>query len=375
MTMNNINSSEWYIVKNADEVASPALLVYPDRIEQNILRMIAIAGNAGRLWPHVKTHKMADIVALQIKHGVNKFKCATVAEAEMVAACGASAIILAIQPVGPNIERYFQLKLKFPGTTISCIADSEDIIRLISARAHQLNLIADVWLDINNGMNRTGVAPGPLASRLFRLITQLPGLSAAGLHVYDGHLHEADYSVREKNCNEAFKKVEKFLEELKKEGLVPKKIVAGGTPSFPVHALRNNTDCSPGTLLLWDFKSSESFSDMKFLQAAMLLTRVISKPAPDTICIDLGHKAVASEMPHPRIKIMGIENFSVTNHSEEHMVIRTDEAFSIKTGDHLYCIPFHICPTVDRHEFVTVVNDNTATGQWTVQARKRKISI
>jgi D-serine deaminase-like pyridoxal phosphate-dependent protein len=80
-------------------------------------------------------------------------------------------------------------------------------------------------------------------------------------------------------------------------------------------------------------------------------------------------------MPHPRIKIIGIENFSVTNHSEEHMVIRTDEALSIKTGDHLYCVPFHICPTVDRHEFVTVVNDNMATGQWTVQARKRKITI
>ncbi len=375
MTYSNSDSPEWFIVKNAGEIASPALLVYPGRVEENITRMIAITGNAARLWPHVKTHKMAEVVRLQMKHGISKFKCATISEAEMVANCGASSIILAIQPVGPNIERFFQLKLKFPGTSISCIADSEDIIRLISSRALQLNLIAEVWLDINNGMNRTGVAPGREAASLIRLITDLPGLTYAGLHVYDGHIHDADYAVREDKCNAAFAGVEKFIGDLGKEGLKPDNVVAGGTPSFPVHALRPNVDCSPGTLLLWDYKSSETFRDMKFLQAAILLTRVISKPAPDTICIDLGHKAVASEMPHPRIKIMGIENFSVTNHSEEHMVLRTDEAVRIKTGDLLYCIPFHICPTADRHEFVTVINENTAIGQWKVEARKRKITI
>jgi D-serine deaminase-like pyridoxal phosphate-dependent protein len=337
--------------------------------------MIAIAGNAGRLWPHVKTHKMPEVVRLQMKQGISKFKCATVAEAEMVANCGASEIILAIQPVGPNIERYFKLRQKFPDTRISCIADSEDIIRLFSAMAVQLNLVAEIWLDMNVGMNRTGIVPGPDALNLFRLLSELPGLRCAGLHVYDGHIHDSDYSVRENRCNDAFAGIDKFIGDLKREGLKPDHIVAGGTPSFPVHALRQNVDCSPGTLLLWDFKSSETFSEMKFLQAAMILTRVISKPADDIICIDLGHKAVASEMPHPRIKIMGIENFTVTNHSEEHMVIRTDEAASIKTGDHLYCIPLHICPTVDRYDFVNVVKDNTACGIWNVEAHKRKITI
>jgi len=375
MTNRYSDSPDWFSIRNAVEIASPALLVYPDRVEENIKRMIAIAGNAGRLWTHVKTHKMAEVVRLQMKHGISKFKCATISEAEMVANCGASALILAIQPVGPNIERFFQIKQKFPDIRISCIADSEEIIRLLSARSVQLNLDADVWLDINCGMNRTGIAPGQEAGKLFRLLTELPGIKCAGLHVYDGHIHDADYSVRENKCNEAFAGVEKFVGELRKEGLNPINIVAGGTPSFPVHALRHNVDCSPGTLLLWDYKSSDTFRDMKFVQAAILLARVISKPAPDIICIDMGHKAVASEMPHPRIKIMGIENFTVTNHSEEHMVIKTDEAVHIKTGDHLYCIPFHICPTVDRHEFVTVVEDNIAGGQWKVEGRKRKITI
>jgi D-serine deaminase-like pyridoxal phosphate-dependent protein len=375
MTKSKSLSTDWFVIKNADEIASPALLVYPERIEENIKRMIAIAGNAGRLWPHVKTHKMSEVVKLQMKHGIGKFKCATVSEAEMVANCGASEIILAIQPAGPNIERYFQLRKKFPAARISCISDSEDIIRLLSDRAVRLNMVAHVWLDMNVGMNRTGIVPGPDALKLFRLLSELPGLNCAGLHVYDGHIHDADYTVRENRCNEAFAGIDKFIAELEKEGLKPDRIVAGGTPSFPVHALRQNVDCSPGTLLLWDFKSSDTFRDMKFLQAAILLTRVISKPAHDTICIDLGHKAVASEMPHPRIKIPGIGNFTVTNHSEEHMVIRTEEAAGLKTGDHLYCIPYHICPTVDRHDFVTVVKDNLAIGQWKVEARKRKITI
>ena len=45
-----------------------------------------------------------------MKHGISKFKCATISEAEMVARCGANDILLAMQPVGPIIERFFSLK-------------------------------------------------------------------------------------------------------------------------------------------------------------------------------------------------------------------------------------------------------------------------
>src|SRR5450759_3248640 len=73
-----------------------------------------------------KTHKKSEIIKMQMKHGMYKFKCATISETEMVASCGAKDILLAIQPVGPNLGRFFQLKQKFRGTKISCIADSEE---------------------------------------------------------------------------------------------------------------------------------------------------------------------------------------------------------------------------------------------------------
>jgi D-serine deaminase-like pyridoxal phosphate-dependent protein len=151
--------------------------------------------------------------------------------------------------------------------------------------------------------------------------------------------------------------------------------VAGGSPTFRVHALREGVELSPGTVLLWDYGYSSSLPDTEFLHAAVLMTRIVSKPAKGLICLDLGHKAVASEMPHPRIKFLNIDEYSVSNHSEEHLVIRTDQAEKLNTGDILYGIPLHICPTVDRHDFASVVENNIVTGKWLIEARKRVISI
>src|SRR5262245_48317282 len=111
-----MNNGLWYEVANIAEVDSPALLIYPDRAEENVRRMIAIAGGADRLCPHVKTHKLAELVRTQMALGITRFKCATIAEAEMVAHCSAPEVVLAYQPVGPKVQRFIQLIQKFPQT-------------------------------------------------------------------------------------------------------------------------------------------------------------------------------------------------------------------------------------------------------------------
>jgi D-serine deaminase-like pyridoxal phosphate-dependent protein len=241
--------------------------------------------------------------------------------------------------------------------------------------ASQTGLKTHVWVDINNGMNRTGIVPGQKAIRLYKTISDSPMLIAEGLHVYDGHIHDPDLSVRQQKCSEAFVPVLSMINELIKIGIEPVKIIAGGSPTFPVHARHAGVETSPGTIILWDYGSSSNYSDMKFQHAAVLLTRIISKPEKDLLCIDLGHKAVASEMPQPRVMIQGLINYRIIKHNEEHMVIRTTDAGNYKTGDLLYAIPWHICPTVDRYDTVTVVNDHRASGQWNVEARKRKITF
>ncbi len=365
----------WYVIENEDDVFSPALLVYPDRIERNIRNMITIAGNVDRLRPHVKTHKMPEIISMQMNHGINKFKCATIAEAELTASCGASDITLAYQPVGPNIKRYFKLIQSFPETRFSSITDSEEVIKELSDAASANNSKIFIWLDINNGTNRTGIQPGQKVVELFRLINDLPMLIAVGLHVYDGHINESDYSLREKICDKSFTPVSDLLIELEKTINRPLKIIAGGSPTFPLHAQRDNIELSPGTTLLWDYRSSSTFSDMAFLHAGILFTRIISKPVKNTICLDLGHKAIASEMPQPRAIFPDIADSKIINHNEEHMVIKTEKADMLNIGDAVYAIPWHICPTVDRFERVTVVNNRKASGQWKVEGRRRVITI
>ena len=58
-----------YAFLESDLLASPSLVFYKDLIRQNTARIIEMAGSPDRLWPHVKTHKSADLVALQLSMG------------------------------------------------------------------------------------------------------------------------------------------------------------------------------------------------------------------------------------------------------------------------------------------------------------------
>src|SRR5262249_15549379 len=153
-------SKDWFDLNNAAEVPSPALLVYPDRIEENIRRMIGIAGGTDRLRPHIKTNKMSEVVQRLLAHGITKMKCATIAEAEMAAGCGVPDVWLAYQPVGPNIRRLLDLAQIYPKPRFSSIADNADSLRALSAAADAASARVEVLLDINCGQHRTGVAPG-----------------------------------------------------------------------------------------------------------------------------------------------------------------------------------------------------------------------
>jgi D-serine deaminase-like pyridoxal phosphate-dependent protein len=371
------DDQSWYGCSDENEIPSPALLVYPERIRENTSRMIAMACDADRLRPHVKTHKMPEIVRMQSALGIKNFKCATIAEAEMAAGAGAEDVLLAMQPVGPAISRFVKLAIQAAGCRFSCIVDSEKIIREIVAEAKPYNwlLETELWLDINVGMNRTGIAPGAEALRLYKLIPTLPGLKIRGLHVYDGHVHDGDTETRRRKCLEGFMPVWKLADEIVAAGLPYPEIVAGGTPSFPLHASDKRVSLSPGTTTLWDERSASSYPDLDFLYAALILTRVVSKPAAGLLCLDCGTKSMASEMPHPRIKFPGLESYEVKSQNEEHLVIETKEADKFEPGDCFYGIPTHICPTVEHYDEAFVITEGRYTGRWKVEARGRRISI
>ena len=370
-------TQQWYTLDNVHEIASPALLIYQERMVENLRRMLAmVGGDATRLRPHIKTHKVPEIVSLHLEHGITKFKCATIAEAEMLALACAPDVLLAYQPVGPNIQRLVTLIQRFPQTRFSTIADNEHSIRELSAAISGARLELDIFLDLDCGMHRTGVPPDASAIKLYKLIAGSPGLRAAGLQAYDGHIVDKDPAVRARNCDIGSEPVQNLVSQLKKESLSVPRIVAGGTPTFPFHARRGpEFDCSPGTCVLWDYSYATKCGELDFLFAALVLTRVVSKPAPNRLCLDLGHKAIASENPHPRVHLLDLPDAKFVMHSEEHLVIETGQANRFEIGDALYGVPWHVCPTVALHSEVIVVNGSTAGRHWPVTARARRLSI
>ncbi len=291
----------WYEIANVDEIASPALLVYPARVDENVRRMIALAGGTRRLRPHVKTNKMAEVIRRQLAVGIDKFKCATIAEAEMLAETGAPDVLLAYQPVGPNANRLARLAASFLGTRFSTIADDAGAIRRLAAACTAAGVEIEVLLDLDVGMHRSGVAPGPQAIELYRLLADSPGLAPGGLHVYDGHIRAADAEERARQTAAALAPVDALREELAAARLPVPRVVAGGTPTFPMHARREDLECSPGTCVFWDHSYATKFPDLDFVNAALVLTRVVSKPVEGRLCLDLGYKAVSPDNPDPRV--------------------------------------------------------------------------
>lgn len=359
----------WYRPENEESVFTPSVLLFPDRIEENIRRMISIAGDKDRLRPHVKTHKIGEVIALQVRMGICRFKCATLSEVKMVASNGGLDVLLAYPLVGPAIDKFLQLSRIFPSTRFSVTVDSLAAFRQLSLKAESKGKEIRVFVDLDTGMHRTGIYPGK-ALELIEVISRDPELVLGGFHIYDGHIHESDLAVRRAHSESDFEAVNKLLAQLKSRGIQVDELACGGTPTFPIHAEHAERTLCPGTPVLWDAGYGESFPDLDFLPAAVLAGRVISK-GDKHICLDLGYKAVASEMPHPRLKILNLEHGEALNHSEEHLVLSTLNAGEIAIGDLVYALPIHVCPTMALHEQVYVVRDSLVTDVWKVVARKR----
>ena len=115
-----------YHIEDTSQIISPALVVFRDLVEENLRMMVAIAGDAQRLRPHCKTHKMREVVQMQLSQGIVKHKCATFAEAEMLATTGVQDVFLAYNLVGPNIARAVDFRQRFPDVTLSVTADHAD---------------------------------------------------------------------------------------------------------------------------------------------------------------------------------------------------------------------------------------------------------
>src|SRR5262249_52467152 len=156
-----------YVLKDPSNVFTPALLFYKDIIKANVARMISMTGGTARLRPHVKTHKTREIARMELDAGITKHKCATLAEAEILAQVGAPDVLLAYNMVGPNCTRLATLIKRYPATRFSVLADHPTGARALSEAMVKGGVKVHVVLDLDVGQHRTGIAPGKEAVDLY----------------------------------------------------------------------------------------------------------------------------------------------------------------------------------------------------------------
>lgn len=375
----------WYTLKDVENIDSPALLVYKDRVQHNIRHVLTMVKDPAQLRPHVKTNKMAEVCKMMMDAGIKKFKAASIAEAEMLGMVGAEDVLLAYQPVKPKFLRLLKLISAYPGTKYSCLIDNIDSARMFSARIEsgltgigsvsvRIQSGLTVFIDLNVGMNRTGIKPA-LAYDLFKELPDLPGIEFGGFHAYDGHIRDYDLTERTAHCDRDFKEAEELRNRMNQEGYGLPLLVAGGSPTFAIHSAKRNTECCPGTFIFWDKGYHDALPEQDFQYAALVLSRVISLPDENKICIDLGHKSVASENDlQKRVYFLNHPDLKPSGQSEEHMVIETGKGHSFKIGDVLYALPIHICPTVALYDHALIVEEGDVTDSWKVIARDRRIN-
>ena len=371
-----MEQTPWYWIDDVTELDTPALVVYPDRVKQNIAVLKSVIGDVNRVRPHVKTNKSREASQLLLDAGIHKFKCATIAEAEMLATIEAPDVLLAYQPNGAKMHRLLTLIKSYPKTHFSCLVDNIVTGRELSEQAVEAGLVVPVYIDLNVGMNRTGIAPGEAVLNLYAELDQLPGVRPVGLHAYDGHLRNPDLAARTSECDVAFWPVQLLSETLTSRGFARPIVVIGGSPTFPIHAKRPDVECSPGTFIYWDKGYQSILTEQAFLPAALVVARVISLPTSTKICVDLGHKSVASEGElTSRVLFLNAPDLKAVGQSEEHLVLEAGEGHAYKVGDVFYGLPNHVCPTVALYERAYTIEQGAVSGEWLTVSRDRVLSV
>ncbi len=367
-----------HAIADVSELQSPGLLVFLDLVQYNLDRVLELVGGPDHWRPHCKTHKTREVIQLQLQRGITRHKCATIAEAELLASSGVRDILIAYPLVGPNQIRLGKLLDKFPDVWFMTLADHPALVQSLSDMATKFRHTLGVMLDLDSGMGRTGIPLNRQAIELYEMIATSAGLEPAGLHWYDGHHRQSDLSERRTAVLTGWQQLTRFRDQLLMSGLPVPRIVTGGSGSFAILAETGEPDLelSPGTTTFWDADMAERFPEVGLKIAAGIVTRVISIGAPDRLTLDVGHKACAADQPAGhRLYFPTIPTAREMQHSEEHLVLSVDNAQQFQLGDALLAFPRHVCPTFAVHQSVTVIEQGHVTSTWQVAARNRQLTI
>ena len=369
-----------YLIAGVEEVLTPALAIYPEIVDANIATTIRLlAGDPNRWRPHIKTAKLAFVMRRFIEQGIKNFKCSTTLELATVCEAGAADVLVAYPLTGAGARRVRAIAEAFPSTRVSALVESKEQMRAWAESR------VGLFIDVNPGMDRTGIEQDHTDEiiELARAIESL-GQEFRGLHYYDGHLAKYEMAEREPLAHRGYDRVMEIIEALKRAGVRAGEVITAGTPAFPCtisYAAFNDGSfihrASPGTVVYGDCTSLAQLpGKYGYRPAAIVVSTVVSRPAPGRITCDAGHKTVSADSGVPTCRALGRPDLAPAKPSEEHLPVELSKDSEVpQIGETLYLVPVHICPTVNNFDHALIVNDGKITGLERVTARGREAPL
>jgi D-serine deaminase-like pyridoxal phosphate-dependent protein len=233
-------------------------------------------------------------------------------------------------------------------------------------------------LEVDTGMHRLGVLPGPGAADLAERIAALPGLELAGVFAHEGHVYTQgrDLAEKERLTIESCRAAVDTAEEIRSRGLAAPVVSVGSAGTFRF-AIRcpGVTEVRPGTYVFNDRSQIAQGAATAADLAAFIITTVVGRPAADRIVVDAGSKVLTSDrmlVPDAPVSFGWVwehDDWDFVRLSEEHGVIEIPPGSEVRIGERLAIVPNHVCPTINLASFVTVVEGGRVTGRWPVAAR------
>jgi D-serine deaminase-like pyridoxal phosphate-dependent protein len=369
-----------YRVSGMEDVLTPALVVYPEFIASNIARTLHLLGGDANRWRvHIKTAKLGYTLRMLVERGVRNFKCATTLELLVACHSGAADVLFAYPAVGANARRVQEIASQFPDVRISVLAENEEQVEQWRGST------VGVFLDINPGMNRTGIEQGrgDKVVQLMRAVGDAK-LEFRGLHYYDGQYGGLEEPERTTAAHAGYDCLLGIVREIEGRGANVPEVITAGTPTLPSSLVyegfrgrRFVHRVSPGTVVYNDATCLMQLPvDYGLRPAVLVLTRVVSRPRAGVVTCDAGHKAVSADAGVPTCTVVGHPELTPLSPSEEHLPMAGAEgAEGPQVGETLYLLPRHVCPTVNNFDCALLVRDGQIESVEKVSARGREAPL
>ena len=224
---------------------TPAALVDLDRLDRNIGRMAAYAQTHSlALRPHIKTHKATAIAAAQLAHGAAGLTCATPAEAGVMSAV-CDDILLAYPAIGPEARPPDGAAARTSRSPSRSTPRGPSTTSPRAARAADRPVRVYVELDV--GMHRVGVAAWDEAIALARRVRRQRAARYAGHHVLSRPHSRRRSARRTPSLRRWARRSHARPRRSTTPALAPEVVSGGSTPTvWRTHEIGGITEMRPG---------------------------------------------------------------------------------------------------------------------------------